>query len=119
MDHRVILLVDDDRGICDAISDLLCDSGYQIITASNGRAALDALDAGPLPFLILLDLAMPVMDGYEFLRERAKDPRLASIPVAVLTAQPPSNPATLGLDVPIYRKPIGLSELNAVISAFC
>src|SRR5687768_14141295 len=100
-----ILLVDDDADIREALEELLVDAGHSIITAGNGRQALDVLAREPLPALILLDMMMPVMDGYEFLLEQRKDERLASIPVAVLTASRNPDRGRIG-EVPVFTKPI-------------
>lgn len=82
-----VLLVDDDDGIRDALSLLLSDEGIRHRAAVNGREALDLLQvAGEPPALILLDVMMPVMDGFAFRRAQRADPRLADIPVLVLSA---------------------------------
>jgi CheY-like chemotaxis protein len=115
----VILVVDDDLEVREAIADLLGDAGHTIVMARNGREALDALAAGPLPCLILLDMMMPVMDGYEFLERRAQDPTLAAIPVAVLTAQRAPDLARIGKDVRVFTKPISLKELVSAVDEYC
>ncbi len=84
--HPPVLLVDDDEGIREAISEVLTDAGHEVATASNGREALDWLARGNEPCLILLDLMMPVMDGRQFRAAQRADPRLAGIPVVVITA---------------------------------
>lgn len=106
-------MVDDDAEVRDAIRDVLEDEGFVVRCASNGQDALDALpsDAGKLPDAIVLDLTMPVMDGYEFLARRRTRPDLAAIPVVVVTAS--MNP-DVDPDVGFVRKPI---EIEALISA--
>src|SRR5262245_54428513 len=91
-----IMVVDDDVDIRDALSDMLDDFGHPVVTARNGREAIDQLQSDPLPSLILLDLMMPVMDGYEFLEAKRKDARIASIPVAILTAARSPDLARIG-----------------------
>jgi CheY-like chemotaxis protein len=83
-----ILVVDDQRAIRDMFAALLEDEGYTVACAANGKDALDYLrHAEELPGVILLDLAMPVMTGWEFLREQRRDAMLASIPVFLMTAR--------------------------------
>ena len=83
-----ILVVDDQLAIREMFAALLEDEGYTVACAGNGKDALDYLrQAEELPGLILLDLAMPVMTGYEFLREQRRDAMLASIPVILMTAR--------------------------------
>ena len=82
-----VLVVEDDIDVRDAVSEALRDAGYTVVVAENGVAALDYLySSAPLPGVILLDLMMPRMDGLEFRERQRGDPRLAAIPVAILTA---------------------------------
>jgi CheY-like chemotaxis protein len=81
-----ILVVDDDPGLREVLAEVLSERGYEVTCAPDGRAALDVLVARPPPSVILLDLAMPVMDGWTFRAEQQRDPRLASIPTIVLSA---------------------------------
>jgi CheY-like chemotaxis protein len=83
---RFVLIVDDDPDLLDVTSFVLENEGIVVETARNGQEALTLLRAGRLPGLVLLDLMMPVMNGWEFLAEVAKDPELDAIPVVVLTA---------------------------------
>jgi CheY-like chemotaxis protein len=105
-----VLVVDDDAEIRSALKGALIDEGFEVATASNGRDALDHLRQGSgLPFVILLDLRMPVMDGRAFLAARASDPVLAVIPVIVLTADLASHQVAGASSVLI--KPFGLERL--------
>lgn len=83
--------------------------GYGVLTARNGEEALEVLlRADPRPVLVLLDLMMPVMNGWAFLEERARQPALQAIPVLVLTASEPEEiPGAVG----ILRKPFDLDAL--------
>jgi CheY-like chemotaxis protein len=83
----MILLVDDDYESCDALTEFLSRRGYTVQYVSNGDDALQWL-AGceVLPALILLDLVMPVLDGWGFLEKRRNDPRIAELPVVVMSS---------------------------------
>ena len=83
--HRV-LVVEDDPAICSALSEALREEGFDVLSAANGLAALDQLRAGPPPSAIVLDLMMPVMDGWDFRSVQLQDPGLRDIPVVVVTA---------------------------------
>jgi CheY-like chemotaxis protein len=85
-EQRSALLVDDDQAVRDTVSHALQSSGWEIQQAENGQEALDQL-ARHEPSLILLDLMMPVMDGFDFLIEKQANERWRNIPVIVLTAK--------------------------------
>jgi CheY-like chemotaxis protein len=80
-----VLVVDDDSDIRSVMSDLLIDEGYQVRTAVNGRDALATL-ATWQPDVILLDLMMPIMDGWTFLANQQSNHQLRRIPVIVMSA---------------------------------
>src|SRR4051812_1371969 len=80
-----LLVVEDDPDHRAAICEVLEDEGYGIEAANDGGAALERLRAGLAPALIVLDLKMPVMDGWTFMAELKKEPELTSIPVVVIT----------------------------------
>src|SRR5204862_4129108 len=82
----LVMVVDDDDDIRETLAGLLEDEGYEVAAFPTGRDALDALQGGMAPRVILLDLMMPVMDGAEFRRAQLADPALASIPVILITA---------------------------------
>lgn len=109
-----ILVVDDDQEVREAICDVLCDEGYHVSSACNGAEALNALRQGAQPSLIVLDLTMPVMDGFEFLERRRTDAELSSIPVVVVSATIDSRIELPG--VVVVRKPIELESLLAIIA---
>jgi len=82
--RAVVLVVDDDPDIREIVSEILEDAGYHVISAANGAEALECLKT-QTPSLILLDLYMPVMDGFEF-RRRQKESSAAGIPTVVVSA---------------------------------
>lgn len=115
--HGYILIVDDDPGIRDSLAELLADEGYETKIAEDGQQALEICRSSPAPDLILLDLLMPVMDGLEFARQKASDPRLSRIPVCVMTAS--GRSASIPPDsVAVLSKPLDLPALLAVVKRF-
>ena len=82
---REILIVDDDADLRETLQLLLDDSGYGVTAVSNGQAALDRLKDGARPSLILLDLMMPEMNGWQFLERARADAALDGIPVVIMT----------------------------------
>jgi CheY-like chemotaxis protein len=106
-----ILIVEDDFDIREALTQILEEEGYVVRGASNGREALDVAN-DEVPKLILLDLMMPVMNGWQFRAEQLKDPRLASVPVIVISADPQVQPKAASLGAAgLLRKPISLDDL--------
>ena len=80
-----VLIVDDHTDIRESLAEVLREEGYTTATATNGLEALAYLHTHPLPRFILLNTIMPVMDGREFRNRLRQDPRLAAIPVAVIS----------------------------------
>jgi CheY-like chemotaxis protein len=111
-----ILVVEDDEDARDAMVALLQLKGYRAVPASNGREALDYLDQAPPPDLIILDLWMPVMDGWQFRSEQMKNPRLADIPVIVVSAL--GDHAEVEANE-IIIKPVDVDRLLATIGHYC
>ena len=81
-----VLLVDDDFGILDGLSDFLESQGFSVVPASNGIDALNQLRSGLRVGVIVLDVMMPMMDGWDFRAEQLADPSLRDIPVVVISA---------------------------------
>jgi CheY-like chemotaxis protein len=110
----VILVVDDDWDICDAAKETLDEAGFETVCVSNGELALRHLGEHAAPAAIVLDLMMPVMDGWKFVERVRALPHLRDIPIVVLTAAGPH----WGYPVQrVLRKPIGRSELVAALRA--
>ena len=113
-----VLVVDDDADIRDALCELLEDEGYRAISAANGQEALANLSTGELPCVILLDLMMPVMDGWEFRRRQQEDPRLAQVPVVVITAA--GKYGTSSIDAAhVLPKPLRLELVLEALQQYC
>ncbi len=81
-----VLVIEDDDMVREALADVITDEGYKVATARNGREALDKLRWGLNPALILLDMQMPLMTGWDFRAEQKLDPALEHIPVVAMTA---------------------------------
>ena len=115
-----VLIVEDDADIREIISEMLAEKGYGIATAANGREALEQLRAGPLPSLILLDLMMPVMDGWQLRQELLADPALASIPVVVVSGAADLHESVAALRAAsVLTKPVKWSALLEAVEAHC
>ena len=98
-----MLIIEDDRDIREELTILLEENDYCVLVADHGLQALDILRAGNRPDAIILDLTMPVMDGWEFREYQKNDPDLAPIPVIVTTASEKAVDATALLRKPIDR----------------
>jgi CheY-like chemotaxis protein len=116
-----ILLVEDDDAIRAALAEGLRDQGIDVAVAGHGREALDLLRSEPLPSAIVLDLMMPLMDGWDFRQEQLGDPALRDIPVVIITATGFSAntiKTQLG-DVEVVAKPIRQLDLLDVLNRAC
>lgn len=107
MTQGSILIVDDEVDLRDSLREVLDDEGYGVFVASNGREALTLLRTIPKPWLIILDLTMPVMNGTDFYRTLRATPALADIPVLIST----SDPAVAPSNVPLLKKPVNVDHL--------
>ncbi len=111
-----ILVVDDDYDVRESIADVLREEGYAVALAVDGADALEYLRANPPPRLILLDWMMPRMDGAAFRVEQRKDPRLAQVPVVLLTADTRLQSEVEAMAAVTYlRKPVKLEELLTAV----
>ena len=116
-----VLIVEDDQFILESLEELLADEGYRVTTAANGQLALDALRTMVvLPNLILLDLMMPVLDGIGFRREQQADPRLAKIPVVLLSADGQIESKKVGLNLEhAVKKPVDIETIFETVRRYC
>ena len=115
-----ILVVEDDADIRDVFVQVLELEGYEIAAAGNGREALEHLRRSKQPDLILLDIMMPVMDGWQFRAEQQQNPEWASIPVVILSAHGFSHHKATSIGVADFlKKPVELETLlNTVKQQF-
>jgi DNA-binding response OmpR family regulator len=116
---KSILVVEDDENIRESLRDILTAEGYTLFEAENGRVALELINEGKLkePCLILLDLMMPEMNGWEFLEARRKQNAIASIPTIVFTAVTDSRMPKGAIK--ILKKPFDLNELIRLVESHC
>jgi CheY-like chemotaxis protein len=117
---RTILLIEDDRDICEIVAQVLDEEGYETVTVSNGAEGLKRLrSTDTRPFLIVLDLMLPVMDAWQFRSEQAGDAQIADIPVVIFSANPKiaQHAGSLGA-AGMIRKPPNLDEFLDVVSRF-
>jgi CheY-like chemotaxis protein len=110
-----ILVVEDDPDIREAVVTALETEGFQVLSAENGARALEVLGAMPHPSLILADLMMPVMDGWQLIRALRHDDRFATLPVVVVSALSEHAPEGLMR----IKKPIDLDDLIKIVSDLC
>jgi CheY-like chemotaxis protein len=114
----VILVVDDDQDIREALIEILTDEGHTATGASNGLEALASLQHAPRPQLILLDLMMPVMNGWDFTAELAKDTGLSQIPIVLLSGGGELQQHADSLKVTAYLvKPIKVDVLLSMVES--
>jgi two-component system chemotaxis response regulator CheY len=113
---REILIVEDDGDLREAISAVLVAEGYGVRMAAHGREALDDLRGRPRPCLILLDLMMPVMNGWEFLKVLRTDETIPDVCVIVTSAAPSGD---LSDATDVLRKPFNLDGLLTLVRQHC
>ena len=110
--------MEDDADLRESICEALTEAGYATRPAENGEIALECARA-ERPCLILLDLMMPIMNGWEFRSEQLRDPQLCSIPVVVMTADFRAAEKARDLHADCLKKPIRLENLIEVIDGYC
>lgn len=113
------MIVDDDNDIRDAITQILEYEGFSVLSAANGQEGIEKLKNGN-PALILLDLMMPVMNGWQFKSKIESDPRLAQIPVVILSADGNIQQKSENIGVAGFlKKPIQLETLLDTVKKYC
>jgi two-component system, chemotaxis family, chemotaxis protein CheY len=116
--HCPVLIVEDDVELRDMMAQLLTLEGFVATAVANGREALEYLRKGDRPDIILLDLMMPVMDGWEFRRKQQSDPTLATVPVVVLSALDHRRAAEVDA-VAFLKKPLDFDRLLELVRRYC
>jgi CheY-like chemotaxis protein len=118
MSLPTVFIIEDDVDTRDMLAKFLELEGYRVEMASNGRQALDLLKTGAPANVIVLDLMMPVMDGWEFRRRQIEDARLRNIPTIVVSAAGRERLSQIQADA-YLSKPVDMDELLARVSQFC
>ena len=108
-----IMLVDDDPDFAEVLKSILEDEGYQVVTAADGQVALDLLREGLSPEVILLDLRMPVMNGFEFEAHRREEALAQHAALLIISSEPSNVSALLDADA-VMRKPFDGRALAAM-----
>lgn len=123
MNCKTILVVEDDRDIRESVEDVLRTEGYEVFAAANGKEAISILREIEHPTLILLDMMMPVMSGWEFLEAQKSSAQFANLPVVVVSAQADESALISKRgDIQaegLLRKPIQLENLLSVVETYC
>jgi CheY-like chemotaxis protein len=117
-DHSVLIVEDDEEALA-MMSQFLQLEGFATVIARNGREALQVLRTGGPPCVILLDLMMPVMDGWQFRRAQREDAVLAGIPVIVVSAAGNRNEVATLDPVEYIPKPIDFERLLDSVQQYC
>jgi len=111
---RSILLVDDNRDAVDAIAALLCESGHDVAKAYSARDALDLLDENPHIQLVVSDVRMPEVSGFDF--RRVVRHRFPDLPMVLITGIPITSDDVVPRDAVILQKPVAIGELELAIA---
>jgi CheY-like chemotaxis protein len=114
---RTVLLAEDDPDVRESLAEALWSDGYHVVAVANGAEALDQLRREPAPVSVILDLKMPVVDGWAFLAERSQDPGLLAIPVIVISAQPDVAERVKAAHARLVQKPVMVERLLAMMKA--
>lgn len=118
MTIKTVLIIEDEFEIRNTTQKILQMKGFKVVTATNGQEGLEKLKTIEHPCIILLDLMMPVMDGWAFLENRKKDPGISSVPVIVLSAAIDKRAKTLGI-LDFIKKPFSIRSLLTVVERYC
>lgn len=116
-DHHV-LVVEDDADVREMLQTMLRVYGYTTDAAANGAIGLERMRQRT-PCVVLLDLMMPVIDGWKFREEQLKDPALRDVPVICITAVFDQHFVKKALDLPCMAKPVDIDELRGAVQDAC
>jgi CheY-like chemotaxis protein len=113
---HTVLVVEDEKELREMMREALELNGYAVVTAEEGREALEKIESIEHVCLVLLDLLMPGMNGWEFFMQMRARPEFASVPVVVHSSAPGRAPAGV---TRVFRKPVLLDRLLAIVEEFC
>jgi len=114
-----LLLIEDDADVRRSIAETLTEAGHEVVEAENGKHALELLNqASTVPDVVLLDLLMPEMSGWQFRSALKADVRFAAIPVIVMTAERSRAAATLDADFHVHKPFAAADMLSTLEKAF-
>jgi len=116
MIHHTVLLLEDEEELRETMREALELNGYAVIAAQDGQAALDELDRIDHVCMVLLDLVMPRMNGWDFLIQMRKRQKLADVPVIVHSSSPSQAPKGV---TRVLRQPLELERLLSVVREYC
>jgi CheY-like chemotaxis protein len=116
---RRVLVAEDDRALLELLAEYLELQGLEVTAAPSGDAAMRALQSGPAPDLVVLDIRMPGVPGDEILRRMRADPRLSRIPVAAITGMQRSEVELLAHPDEFVSKPLDIDSLAAALRRMC
>jgi CheY-like chemotaxis protein len=114
-----ILVIEDDVSIRELLVELLESEGYEVSSSVNGLEGLKSLEKKDLPHLILIDLMMPVMDGYSFRAEQLKNPLWAKIPTIVMSAEVNAKEKMTNYNITAFlSKPVELETILSTVATY-
>jgi CheY-like chemotaxis protein len=119
MNDKTVLIVEDDEVIRDVLQQLLQYQGYATVTANHGKDALRKLEEQPCPALLLMDLMMPVMNGWELLAALRADERWRKLPVIVLSAGGEAHELAGDTHARFLKKPLRMHALLELVQKLC
>ena len=113
---HTVLVIEDEEDLREMMRDALELNGYSVVTATDGRDALAKLNAIQAPCLVILDLLMPEMNGWDFFAQMRQRPELAAVPVVVHSSAPGQAPPGV---TRVLQKPLMFERLLAVVKEYC
>jgi two-component system, chemotaxis family, chemotaxis protein CheY len=118
---ELVLIVDDDKDLRTAVRTVLANAGYRTAEANDGQEALALMQAEDKPALLLLDLMMPNMDGWQLRSRLRSDPGLGAIPIVIMTAHAGVLRAVSNVrpETPVLSKPLDVERLLQVVAIYC
>jgi CheY-like chemotaxis protein len=120
MAKPTVLIVEDERELRDTLNEILEDRGFSVVTAANGREGLERLRSITTPCLVLLDLMLPEMSGWEFRQEQLRDADLAVVPVVIISGVADLDRSAASLQPSdLFQKPFDMDRLIEAVERLC